>query len=122
MFSWLFGNSKNAEKTVDAVVATGDALFFTDEEKAENRNKINEWYLRYLEATQPQNLARRIIALIVTGLWALLIVAGVIVESLGASDQSQYIFQTLDDVVNTLFITIISFYFLKRIVDSSKRK
>lgn len=116
LFSWLTGSTETAEKTVDAVISTGDKLWYTDEEKAENRNKINEWYLRYLEATQPQNLARRVIALIVTLLWAFLIVAGVLVDSFGAKEQAQFIFKTLDDVVNTPFITIVTFYFLKRII------
>lgn len=106
----IFGSSKNTETIVDGAVNGLDKMFFTAEEKSEANAKLGEWYLKYLEATQPQNLARRFIALIVVLLWALLILAGVVTHYFSES-YSVYIFDTLRDVVNSPFMIIIGFYF-----------
>ena len=66
MFSWLFGNAKSVDKAVDAVINTGDALFFTDEVKSVASQKILDWKIRYAEATQNQSISRRIISVGIT--------------------------------------------------------
>jgi hypothetical protein len=73
----IFGSQKNTETIVDGAVAGIDKMFFTKEEQAEFRQKGAEWFLEYLKATQPQNLARRMIAMIVVGLWALIVLVGI---------------------------------------------
>ena len=72
----ICGSSMSTETIVDGAVVGLVKMFFTAEEKSEANAKLGEWYLKYLEATQPQNLARRFIAIIVVVLWALLILAG----------------------------------------------
>lgn len=121
MFGWLFGESSSAKKTVDAVINTGDALFYTDEEKAEDSKIYRDWYLKYLEATQPQNIARRLIALVVTGLWALFVFLGVFAQAIGQTETAEYIFKTVDETVNQPFSIIIAFYFLKHAVNAFKK-
>jgi hypothetical protein len=116
-WGWLTGETSTAKKVVDSVIDTGDALFYTDEEKARDYKSYRQWYLKYLEATQPQNIARRIIALIVTALWALLVLAGVIVDQFD-NQRADYIFNTLTDIVNPPFMIIAGFYFLKHIAAS----
>lgn len=106
----IFGSSKNTETIVEGAVKGLDALVFTDEEKSEVNAKLGDWFLKYLAATQPQNLARRLIAVIVTALWSLLILAGVGVYKWD-KDYSFFIFDTLRDTVNTPFSIIIGFYF-----------
>ncbi|MCP4476897.1 MAG: hypothetical protein GY818_02255 [Planctomycetaceae bacterium] len=121
LFGWLTGNSETAKTVVDSVVDAGDALFYTDEEKARDYTSYREWYLKYLEASQPQNVSRRIIAVIVTALWSLAIVAGVVAQGFGFSDFSTYIFNMLSENINTPFSVIVGFYFLKHIVSANKK-
>ena len=45
-FSFLTGKSETAEKVVDGAISGIDAMFFTEEEKANANLKILEWKLR----------------------------------------------------------------------------
>lgn len=113
----IFGSSKNTETIVDGAVAGLDKMFFTKEEKSEANQKLSDWYLKYLAATQPQNLARRLIAIVVVGLWAALVLTAVIAQPWmpAWSDKTFYI---LEDVVNTPFSIIIGFYFAAHLARS----
>lgn len=111
----IFGSSKNTETVVNGAVSGIDKLFYTKEEKAENAVKMSEWFLRYLEATQPQNLARRFIALIIVVLWALLVLAGVAIYKFDA-DYSSFIFEVLRDIVMNPFLIVMGFYFAAHVV------
>lgn len=115
LFGAIFGTAKNTETIVDGAVAGLDKMWFTDEEKSEASAKVAEWYLRYLAATQPQNLARRLIALVIVFLWALLIVIGTAVFKVDPA-YSEFIFRVLADVVMNPFLTIMGFYFAAHIV------
>ena len=95
----IFGNSKNTETVLSGI----DKAFFTKEEKS-------EYFLKYLGATQPQNMARRLIAIIVVALWAALILLAAAVFP-WMPDWSEFIFKTLRDNVNTPFSIIIGFFF-----------
>lgn len=69
----IFGTEKALSGIVDGVKDGLDALVYTDEEKAQDaakeraaaRGMIVEW----MSATKGQNLARRLIALMVTVVW-----------------------------------------------------
>lgn len=111
----IFGSSENTKTIVDGAVAGVDKLFFTAEEKSEASAKVAEWYLRYLAATQPQNLARRLLAMVVALLWAVLVLAGVIAWPIDA-EYSAFIFSILTDVVAIPFSGIMGFYFAAHIV------
>ncbi len=69
----LFGTDKALTATVDAVRDSFDALVYTDEEKARDRDaqveKAREAVVGWMQATQGQNLARRLIALTITTVW-----------------------------------------------------
>ena len=106
----IFGSSEHT----GTVLAGIDKTFFTNEEKS-------DFFLQYLAATQPQNLARRMIAVIVVILWAFLILAGVAVYKLDAG-YSMFIFDTLRDVVNAPFSIIIGFYFAAHVVRAWTQK
>lgn len=117
----IFGSAKNTETLVNAGVSGLDKMFYTNEEKSEDLAKMREWFLRYLEASQPQNLARRFIALVVVGLWATLVLAAVIVFQFDAS-YADYIFEVITDAVLTPFNIIIGFYFLAHLTRQIPRK
>lgn len=111
----IFGSQKNSETIVSGAVSGIDKIFFTKEEKAEANKAVADWYLKYLAATQPQNLARRLIAMIVVLLWAALVVLGVASYKLDES-LSKFVFDTLEQLVNEPFMIIMGFYFLAHVV------
>ncbi len=114
ILSWITGGGDLANKTVDAVIRTGDALVFTDEEKSVANQKILDWTLEYAQATNAQNVARRIIAVTVVGLWGILILAACIAGIFDRNDGSYavWLFDVLKDVIGSPYNIIIGFYFL----------
>ena len=65
MLGKIFGTKRAIEKTTDAAISTGDALFFTKEEKA-------NWHERLLALYEPFKVAQRLIALVLTVPFALI--------------------------------------------------
>lgn len=72
----LFGTGDAAEALVDNISNGVDKLFYTAEEKAEDaaaaRTEGFAVYAEWLRSTSGSRIARRFIALIVTGVWAML--------------------------------------------------
>ncbi len=114
MFGWLFGGSNAADKTVDSISSGIDKMFYTDEEKADARKVGFELFIEYQKATQPQNIARRLISLILVGLFALLVLIAVIAQPFN-SEYSNFVLSVLTQNVMPLTVVIVSFYFYKRI-------
>lgn len=77
ILSFLSGNSKSVEKVVDAGINGVDALFYTEEEKAQHRMKMQELYHKYVEIAASestvQSISRRMICLPVVYVWLALI-------------------------------------------------
>ena len=78
----LFGSDKAGEKIIDNVSSGIDKMWYTSEEKAEDAAQAKREgmavYMKWLESTSGSRLARRVIALIVTGIWAVEHIASVI--------------------------------------------
>lgn len=72
-FGKLFGTEKALGGIVDGVTNGLDALVYTDEEKAgdaaKDRSEARQMVVQWMASTQGQNLARRLIALAITGTW-----------------------------------------------------
>lgn len=72
-FSKLFGSDTAIEKTIDTVSNGLDKLYYSDEEKAEDamkdRSEARQMIVQWMAATSGQNLARRLIALSIVGVW-----------------------------------------------------
>lgn len=92
----------SAPKALEAVINTGDALVFTSEERKEAVYKMTK-------LLGPQNLARRVVAMGVTFLWALLtlVEAGLIL----AGHDKIADFHALYTNVSLAFGGIMAFYF-----------
>ncbi len=76
--SWLtrlFGSTKTLDKVVDAAVSAGDKIWHTDEEKADDRHRMQEWYLKLLDSMQPFNVAMRVLAFSVAFMWGVHLMA-----------------------------------------------
>ena len=69
----LFGTDEALSGVVTSVTKGLDALVYTDEEKAvaaaKDRSEARSMLVGWMEATQGQNLARRLISLAITGVW-----------------------------------------------------
>jgi hypothetical protein len=69
----IFGTDAAISSAVGAVRDGLDALVYTDEEKAlagaKERAEARSMLVGWMEATQGQNLARRLISLAITGVW-----------------------------------------------------
>ena len=74
-FGKLFGSDKAASSLIENVSKGIDALVYTDEEKAgdaaKSRSEARAMVIEWMKNTQGQNLARRLIALMVTAVWLL---------------------------------------------------
>lgn len=105
----IFGSSKNTETVLSGI----DKAFFTKEEKS-------DYFLKYLAATQPQNLARRFIAMSVVLLWSLLILVGIVAHFI-AEVHGEFVFGILAEVVATPFSIIIGFYFAAHLARAWKK-
>jgi len=117
----LFGGGDTTNKLIDGVVNGTDALFFTDEEKSVANQKVLDFKLEWLKATQGQNIARRIIAIGVTLMWMGLGLAILITKGLGHSAFATFAFDYMTDVVTTPFMIIIGFYFAAHVVKGLKK-
>ncbi len=91
MFSFLgklFGSSKAGDKIIDGVVSAADKLWYTDEEQADDKAKAKtegfQVYKDWLQSTSGSRLARRVLALIVSGIWAIEHVFSVLFATVGA--------------------------------------
>lgn len=73
VFGKIFGTEKALTGIVDAATRGLDALVYTDEEKAndaaEERKRARSAVIDWMNATQGQNVARRVIALCITAVW-----------------------------------------------------
>ena len=69
----IFGTEAAISKSIDLIANAGDALFYTDEEKAIDRAKraeqIDVLLIKWMETTTGQNLARRFLALMISSVW-----------------------------------------------------
>lgn len=71
----MMGSDKALGGVISGVTKGLDALVYTDEEKAgdaaKNRSEARKMVVEWMASTQGQNLARRFIALSITGVWLL---------------------------------------------------
>jgi hypothetical protein len=82
----LFGTDEAIKSTIGAVKDGIDALVYTEEEKAVNaskeRSEARSMLVGWMEATQGQNLARRLISLAITGVWLMQYIVSQIAASI----------------------------------------
>ena len=73
IFGKIFGTDKAIESGLNMIYKAGDALFYTDQEKAadkENKIKqVHQFMNDWMETTKGQNIARRTLAISITFVW-----------------------------------------------------
>lgn len=119
IFSRMFGGDSTVNKTLDMVRDAGDALVFTEEEKQAANQKVLDWVLQYMQATNGQNVARRFIALIVVLVWAVMVLAlGVLAvwagfaDNSGAAKASANLLNVMKELALEPVNIVLAFYFL----------
>ena len=119
MFTWLKGLL--GTNPIEAAGRAVDYLTFTDEERAKFEQAKIEAYTKYMEATQPQNVSRRVIAFAVTTLFVLLVLIICITYKIDPQ-YSEFLQKVLNSNVKTPFEIIVGFYFLIGVTRSLKAK
>lgn len=112
--SFFTGGGDTANKVIDNVSGGLDKLNFSEQEKTEARLKGFELFIKYQEATLPQNVARRSLAMIVLALWVsvcVLIVIGIIFNLFYVERLSVFL-----TTINPYVGGVWAFYFVKRMV------
>lgn len=143
MFDWLgrlFGTDKAATSLIDNISNGLDKIYYSDEEKADNKLKAQEQasglLIDWLSSTQGSNLARRIIALSVTAIWALQYLAAMLMlafvpwvdtqTTVEALTQSAASFKESGAQIDGAMMLVLGFYFaaphLSTIVNTAMNK
>ena len=118
----LFGTEKALGSMVSAARDGLDALVYTDEEKAgdaaKNRTEARQMVVEWMKSTQGQNLARRMLALSITGVWLLqyvlsqaLSVAAIFVQNPEKIVDAADVMISGAEQMNSPVMLILAFYF-----------
>lgn len=120
----VFGTEKAIEAAVDGVSKGLDALVYTEEEKAneasKDRAEARGMLIRWMETTNGQHLARRVIALSITSIWLLQYVFAWVVSIAGvfsSPDAQEQLARAADmttkhaDGMTGAVMLILAFYF-----------
>ena len=118
----LLGTEKAMTASVEALRDGLDALYYSDEEKAQDaskeRSEARMMVVQWMHATQGQNLARRLIALILTSIWSLqyigyfgLSMAAIWVDNPKQLIESAELLKEGADQMGGAMMLILAFYF-----------
>lgn len=118
----IFGTDKAIASVIDNVSSGLDKLVYTNQEKADEHAKdvteARNMIIRWMESTQGQNLARRLIALVIVFTWLLMYLSmmglsltGVWVESPVKFIESAKVIGNYAENMNGAVMLILAFYF-----------
>ena len=84
LFKRIFGSTDVLKETITVVKDAGDAMWYTDEEKATDRlrraEQVDKVLIDWMDSTKGQNLSRRFIAMLVSFLWVFLFIVSWVFE------------------------------------------
>ena len=125
LFSILAGSSKSVDKIVDAGINGVDAMFYTDEEKAQHKAKMQELYFKFVEISAnestTQSVSRRMICMPVVYVWLALIIANVCASLFAPALDTATISDTIKQM-NTPALAAIGFYVGRHLATSFNSK
>ena len=122
LFKSIFGSPDIVKESIAIIRDAGDALVYTDEEKAADRLKrseqVDRLLISWMDTTKGQNLARRLLAVMITGVWLFMYVASFVVDVISVwSDKPALWVATSDQIgsyatqMNGAMMLILAFYF-----------
>lgn len=120
----LFSSDAAVEKTVGTIANGLDALVYTDEEKAQDaaaqRTQAREMLLKWMDATQGQNIARRFLAISLSMMWGTIYGVQILMSSIAPwvePDTSKKLMESAAVLgesasqLNGAMMLILAFYF-----------
>ena len=118
----LFGSSDVVKEGVSMIRDAGDALFYTDEEKAADaateRAEARKMIIDWMANTSGQNLARRLLAVMITFVWLFMYVFSMVMNlvAVWASHPEQWrasatVIGGYAEQMNGAMMLILAFYF-----------
>lgn len=120
-FTGILSSNKAADTALDYLRKAGDLDDMNGKERA-------QWLLDYVQATKHQSPVRRFLAIVVTVLWAFLILSwaglcfvGNIFDVEGAVNTAGLYFTMLKEV-SPYFAGVMAFYFTSQIINAAKSK
>jgi hypothetical protein len=139
MIGWwsaLFNGNSTAEKATDAIISTGDKLFYTDEEKADDRRKQREFFPTLLKAYTPFKIAQRVLAIWFSFLFGMSFMMGLGITGFNIYTTYQANLKGVEPILLDMtqllalvaafnlawiMLTIIGFYFAGGTIESLKK-
>jgi uncharacterized membrane protein (DUF485 family) len=135
----IFGTDKAIESGLNMIYKAGDALFYTDQEKAadkENKIKqVHQFMNDWMETTKGQNIARRLLAVMITTVWLFLYLVGILLSVIApwvATEisvklmESARVLESNADMMSGAVMLILAFYFaaphMDKIVEGALNK
>ena len=110
---------------LSAVVKTGDALVYTDEEKAEMRKAMTKIHLDHIALTNKENtatsIARRWLAMVITAPFVFLTLGSALLELAGKTDIDAHWQGLAMEDYSSLVMMVAIFYFGNHMVKSFKK-
>jgi len=118
----IFGSDEAISKTIDTVSRGIDSLVYTDQEKAvtasQELSEARSMVVKWMESTQGQNLARRLIALSVTFVWLVQYIAALAISlvAVWVDNPAQWrdsanVIGDYAEAMNGAMMLILAFYF-----------
>ena len=124
-WSWFVSGGKTVEKLTDAVINTGDALVYTEEEKAEDAAKRREMWFKFMDMardeTSIKSVTRRILAFLVFLHWFAFLDVALALYLLDRKEDANLVFQMAADMYWIVF-AVASFYFGAHLLRTHQRK
>lgn len=111
-FKSLFSDSDIINTGVNALVRSGDALVYTDEEKAQRNERQEQWYLELMKALSPSAKSRRGVAWTVVGMVSVFSIIAIFCRLVGWHDDAKWVLELLSEVWAIPFGLVITFYFV----------
>lgn len=124
ILSWFTGGGKQVDKVTDAVINGVDAVFYTEEEKAEDSKKRAELWYKFMEMARDESsiksVTRRIIAILVMSHWLLFLDVALVSHLLGNSQEAKFSFE-LANAMLWIVGGVGAFYFGTHLIKQAKK-
>jgi hypothetical protein len=121
IFSSLFSAPEAISKTVDAVIRSGDALVFTEEEKSISNQKKLDWLLKFHQASSGSNIARRLLAVMFSAVFLYHVMLVSTLYLLGKKTVAADILTLITDTLVQPIGIMIAFYFCVAAIGAYKK-